>query len=120
MARKRMIATVMAAVLGAGGLAYAADADNPILALAKAVQLVNDNTIAIADQTNMIAKDTTTVVQQNTAIANQNAAIAKANTQLDQKLDAVLNAIGKLEIPPPAPSAAPSSPAHSVWLAPYL
>lgn len=71
MTRKRMIATMMATVLGAGGLAYAADAENPILALAKAVELVNDNTIAIADQTNLIAKDTTTVVQQNTAIANQ-------------------------------------------------
>ena len=113
MARKRMLAAATAVILGAGGLAYAADESNPLLQLVKAVQVIDGNTLAIADQTSAIAKQTTTVVEQN-------AALAKASTQLDQKLDAVLHAIGKIEVPPPAPPAASASPAHAVWLAPYV
>ena len=120
MTRKQMFATVTLAILGAGGLAYAADDANPLLKIAQAIQLIDDNTAAIADQTSTITKQTTLVVQQNAAIATDTAALAKANLQLDQKLDAVLNAIDKIEVPPPAPAAAPGSPAHAVWLAPYL
>ncbi len=120
MARRRTVAMVMLALVGAGGLAYAADEGNPFLKLADAVQRVNDNTLAIANQTSLLAKETTTVVQQNAAIADATAALAKSNTQLDQKLDAVLTAIGKIEASVPPPSAAPSSPAHAVWLAPYV
>lgn len=120
MARKRMVATVMLALVGAGGLAFAADGGNPILKLVEAVQQVNENTLAIGDQARVIEKQTTAVVQQNAAIANETAAIAKTSAQLDQKLDTVLNAIAKIEIPPPAPSPASASPAHAVWLAPYV
>lgn len=120
MSRKKAIATVSLAVVGLGGLAYAADEKNPILQLAQAVELVHDNTVEIQSQASMIAKETSTVVQQNVALANQTAALAKANQQLDQKLDVVLSAISKIEVPPPAPSATPSNPAHTVWLAPYV
>ncbi len=120
MTRKQMFATVTLAILGAGGLAYAADDANPLLKIAQAIQLIDDNTAAIADQTSTITKQTTLVVQQNAAIATDTAALAKANLQLDQKLDSVLNAIGKIEVPPPAPAATPASPAHAVWLAPYV
>lgn len=120
MTRKRTIAAVALALAGAGGLAYAAGEGDPILQLAQAVGLIHENTLAIQDQTSMIAKDTATVVQQNASISKQTAALAKANQQLDQKLDAVLDAINKIEIPEPSPSAKPSSPAHRMWLSPFV
>lgn len=120
MTRKKTAATAALAIMGAAGLAYASDNGNPLQKLALAVQQVQDNTLAIANQTSNIAKETTTVVQQNATIANETAALAQANVQLDQKLDAVLSAISKIEAPAPAPSAALPSVAHTVWLAPYV
>src|SRR5687768_11842289 len=120
MTRKRMVATVTLTIMGAAGLAYAADNGNPLQTLAQAVQVMSENTLAIADQTSNIAKETTLVVQQNATIANETAALANASKQLDQKLDSVLSAISKLEVTQPAPSAALASPAHAVWLAPYV
>ncbi|HEU4615636.1 MAG TPA: hypothetical protein VFS15_26255 [Kofleriaceae bacterium] len=107
-------------ILAAGGMSYAADAGDPMLEIAKALQAIDGTTTKIANQTNTIAQQTTTVAQQNLQIANQTAALAKANVQLDQKLDAVLNAIGQIQVPPPAPAAGPGSPAHKVWLAPFV
>lgn len=120
MTGKEKIATATLVVLAAGGLSYAADGGNPLLKIAEALNLIDDHTSAIADQTSTLTKQTTTVAQQTATIENQTAALANANQQLDQKLDAVLNLIGKIEVPPPPPPPALSSPAHTVWLAPYV
>lgn len=120
MNRRRSIATVLLVILGAGSLAFAADGGNPLVEIAKSVQSIDVTTSAIADQTSTLTQQTAEVAQQNAAISKQTLALAQANVQLDQKLDAVLNAIGKIQVPPPAPAAGPGSPAHTLWLAPYV